>query len=115
MFGSEEEVVIIESSPFDFDREILLPHGIIILGGINALNKSAVLDANITANLTENNIPFWTQGSYYSIGMSTFEPTIGITSNDNLFISSWGNGPAGSTAIVRCSGLITMTSLSDYS
>jgi hypothetical protein len=46
--------------------------------------------------------------------MSTFEPTIGVTSNDNLFISSWGNGPAGSTAIVRCSGLIEMQNTTDY-
>ena len=114
-FGSEEEQVIIEIGPFDFDREIPSTTWYHYSGGINALNESALLEANITANLTENNIPFWTHGSYYSIGMSTFEPTIGITSNDNLFISSWGNGPAGSTAIVRCSGLITMTNLSDYS
>ena len=40
---------------------------------------------------------------------------MGITSSDNLYMSSYGNGPAGSTAIVQCSGLIEMTSLSDYS
>ena len=60
-------------------------------------------------------VPFWTQGSYYGIGLTTFEPTMGITSSDNLYMSSYGNGPAGSTAIVQCSGLIEMTSLSDYS
>ena len=30
-------------------------------------------------------------------------------------MTSWGNGPLGSTAIVQCSGLIGMTNLSDYS
>ena len=48
------------------------------------------------------------------MGFSTFEPTIGITSQDNLYMTSWGNGDSGSTAIVRCSGLIGMTNLSDY-
>ena len=47
--------------------------------------------------------------------MSTFEPTIGITSMDNIYMSSWGNGPSGSTAVIRCSGLIEMTALSEYS
>ncbi len=89
-FGSEEEEIIIESSPFDFEREIPSTTWYHYSGGINALNKSALIEANITVNLTENNIPYWTQGSYYSIGMSTFEPTIGITSNDNQIASSLG-------------------------
>ncbi|GIS43256.1 MAG: hypothetical protein Ct9H90mP16_03260 [Candidatus Poseidoniales archaeon] len=41
--------------------------------------------------------------------------TLGITSDDNLYMTSWGNGAAGSTAIVQCTGLIEMTNLSDYS
>ena len=31
-------------------------------------------------------------GTYYGIGMTTFEPTIGVTSLDNLYMTSWGNG-----------------------
>ena len=46
--------------------------------------------------------------------MSTFEPTIGITSEDNLYITSWGNGDAGSTAIVQCSSLIGMIGSVEY-
>ena len=114
-FGSDEEEIIVEPSPFDFDKEIPSTTWYHYSGGIDALNQTAVIEGNITTNLTGDNLPFWTEGSYYSIGMSTFEPTIGITSKDNLFISSWGNGPAGSTAIVRCSGLIQMSNLSDYS
>ena len=59
--------------------------------------------------------PICTVGTYYGIGMTTFEPTIGVTSSDNLYMSSYGNGPAGSTAIVQCSGLINMVSLEEYS
>ena len=50
----------------------------------------------------------------YGIGMSTFEPTMGITETDTLFMSSYGNGPAGSTAVVACD-LIGMTEALDYS
>lgn len=65
-------------------------------------------------NLTDGNAPVCAIGTYYGIGFSTFEPTIGITSQDNLYMSSWGNGVAGSTAIVQCSGLIGMTNISEY-
>ena len=65
-------------------------------------------------NLTDGNAPVCAIGTYYGMGFSTFEPTIGITSQDNLYMTSWGNGELGSTAIIRCSGLIGMTNLSDY-
>ena len=32
-----------------------------------------------------------------------------------ICMTSWGNGAAGSTAIMQCTGLIEMTNLSDYS
>jgi len=105
----------VDDNPFNFGREIPMGTWYHYAGGIDALNSSVVLEANITANLTGNNMPFWTHGSYYGIGMSTFEPTIGITSADNLYMSSWGNGPGGATAVVQCTGLIEMTNLSDYS
>jgi len=103
-----------EDSPFGFPQEIPSNVWYHYAGGINALSEKEITAANLTVNLSENNLPIWTNGSYFGIGMTTFEPTIGITSADNLFISSWGNGPAGSTAIVRCSGLIEMTALEDY-
>ena len=114
-FGEEEKTAPSEPSPFDFDRDIPSTTWYHYSGGVNALNASAVQAANITANLTGDNAPYWATGSYYGIGMSTFEPTIGITSDDNLYMTSWGNGPLGSTAIVQCSGLIEMSNLSDYS
>ena len=114
-FGEDDDVPEAEDSPFDFGKEIPETTWYHYAGGVDALNDSAVQSANITANLTGENTPFWTQGSYYGIGLSTFEPTIGITSDDNLYMTSWGNGPAGSTAIVQCSGMIEMTNLSDFS
>ncbi|MAE39266.1 MAG: hypothetical protein CL969_06585 [Euryarchaeota archaeon] len=114
-FGSKEEAPTIDDSPFNFDQEIPSTTWYHYAGGVDALNASAVADANITANLTGSNLPFWTNGSYYGVGVSTFEPTMGITSSDNLYMTSWGNGPAGSTAIVQCSSLIEMANLSDYS
>lgn len=114
-FGSEEEPILAEPSPFDFDRPISNTTWYHYSGGVDALNQTAVLEANITVNLTGDNTPYWTAGSYYGIGLSTFEPTIGITSDDNLYMTSWGNGASGSTAIVQCSGLIEMSNLSDYS
>ena len=48
------------------------------------------------------NMPFEATGTYYGIGMSTFEPTMGITQTDAMVMTSWGNGPAGSTAIISC-------------
>ena len=60
-----------------------------------------------------DNTPVCTAGSYYGIGMSTFEPTIGITSEDNLY-HELGNGDSGSTAIVQCSSLIGMIGSVEY-
>ena len=47
-----------------------------------------------TVDLSGRNMPYPAEGTYYSIGMSTFEPTMGITATDTLFMSSYGNGPA---------------------
>ena len=69
---------------------------------------------NTTATFSGRNMPYPAQGTYYGIGMSTFEPTMGITESDTLFMSSYGNGPAGSTAVVACD-LIGMTEALDYS
>ena len=67
-----------------------------------------------SVDLSGRNMPYPAEGTYYSIGMSTFEPTMGITQSDTLFMSSYGNGPAGSTAVVACD-LIGMTDTLDYS
>ena len=109
--AEDKRTILEEPGIFDqfFSREIPETTWYHYSGGINALDNNLGIN-----NLSGNNIPFWTQGTYYGIGLTTFEPTMGITSNDNLYMSSYGNGPAGSTAIVQCSGLIGMTNISDY-
>ena len=81
----------------------------------NATDATKVSDLfDGTSILVGDNVPVCAVGTYYGIGMTTFEPTIGVTSLDNLYITSWGNGPAGSTAIVRCSGMVSMSNISEY-
>ena len=67
---------------------------------------------NDSLGLEGRNAPFHAMGTYYGIGMSTFEPTMGITESQTLFMSSYGNGPGGSTAVVACD-LIGMTTVLD--
>ena len=104
-----------ENSPFDN----LCPDGIAnntwyhYPGAVNALSAPHMI--NGTSILQGENVPMCTKGTYYGIGFSTFEPTIGITSADNLYMTSWGNGPGGSTAIIRCTDMIEMVDVSSYS
>ena len=111
----DNRIVVEEPTIFDFLNPIPETTWFHYSGAVNALDSDSIESANLTVDLSGDNVPFWTQGSYYGIGMTTFEPTMGITSSDNLYMSSYGNGPAGSTAIVQCTGLIGMTDLSDYS
>ena len=89
-----------ENSPFDS----LCPNGIAnntwyhYPGAIDALVAPDII--NGTSILQGENIPLCAEGTYYGIGFSTFEPTIGITSQDNIYMSSYGNGVAGATAII---------------
>ena len=108
----DNRVTLKEPTPFDFDSPTPATTFYHFDG---ARNATEFYEINGTSILYGNNIPIFSQGTYYSIGMSTFEPTIGVTSSDNLFMTSWGNGAAGSTAIVRCSGMIGMTNVSEYS
>jgi len=114
-FGNDAKPESPGANEFDFGEDIPATTWYHYAGGIDATDSTAVKEANITANLTGENLPIWASGSYYGIGMTTFEPTMGITSDDNLYMSSWGNGAAGSTAIVQCTGLIEMTDLAGFS
>ena len=68
----------------------------------NATDATKVSDTfNGTSVLVGDNIPACAFGTYYGIGMTTFEPTVGATTADNLYMTSWGNGDNGATAIVR--------------
>jgi len=114
-FGGDE-VIEEENEMFNFGD--LCPQGIANNTWYhysNATDATKVSDVfNGTPVLVGNNAPSCAIGTYYGIGLTTFEPTIGVTSNDNLYMTSWGNGELGSTAIVRCSGLIGMINLSEY-
>ena len=109
-------MVVEDDEMFNFDD--LCPQGIANNTWYhysNATDATKVSDVfNGTSVLVGNNAPVCAIGTYYGIGLTTFEPTIGVTSADNLYMTSWGNGDSGSTAIVRCSGLIGMTNVSDY-
>ncbi len=59
-----------------------------------------ISDSNITDILVGNNTPFFTNGTYYGIGTTTFEPTIGVTSTGALFITNYG-GTGRGTHIIR--------------
>ncbi len=113
-FGSGDEGPEVEDSVFSLlcDEGVPSTTWYHYANATNAMNSSSLY--NGTDVLIENNSPFCAKGTYYSIGMSTFEPTIGITSADNLYISSWGNGQSGATAIVQCSGLIGMVGNVSY-
>ena len=112
-FGGDDGPAPPADDPFDFEQPITNTTWYHYANATNALNTSHMV--NGTSILIGNNTPFLSIGTYYGIGMSTFEPTIGATSDGNLYMSSWGNGPAGSTAIVKCTGMNDMITQLEYS
>lgn len=85
-----------DEGPFVFDQEIPQTTFYHFDGGIDA----ATAVANGSAFLNGSNVPYWGQGTYYSIGVDTFEPTIGVTSTGALFMTSH-NGLGVGTHIIR--------------
>ena len=67
---------------------------------VDATNQMAVSAANITANLTGSNAPFFANATYYGTGWDTFEPTIGVTSSGAIFFTNY-NGLGDGTHIIR--------------
>jgi hypothetical protein len=59
-------------------------------GGVNANDLNIGFD-----NLTGNNTPYAAIGTYYGIGGTTFEPTIGVTSTGGIHFSSYGGTGSG--------------------
>ena len=114
-FGGDDVASVVDEGPFAdlCEDELSNTTWYHYPNATNALTANHIF--NGSSVLTGENAPICAKGTYYGIGFSTFEPTIGITSQDNIYMSSWGNGVAGSTAIVQCIGLIGMTNLSDYS
>ncbi|OIR10275.1 MAG: hypothetical protein BEU05_01875 [Marine Group III euryarchaeote CG-Bathy2] len=99
-------------TPFDFGREIPTSTFYHFAGAENATEDWM---QNGSSVLTGNNVPHFAQGTYYGIGMTTFEPTVGVTQAGNVYMTSWGNGANGATAIVQCINMVSMTNSSDYS
>jgi len=100
-FGSEPEPEeIMEEGPFSFSEEIPMETFYHFPGAIDAMNESALAAANISANLTGNNSPFWTEGTYYGVGFDTFEPTLGITSSGAIFFTNY-RGAGDGTHIIK--------------
>ena len=98
---SEPEVEEIKlNNPFDeFANEIPIttfyhfPNGTWINGTEDMyINGSLVLEGN--------NSPFFTEATYYSIGYTTFEPTIGITSNGAVIFTNY-RGAGDGTHMIR--------------
>jgi hypothetical protein len=89
-FGDEETMDLPPSlNPFDFVYTNTTWYH--YAGGINADNAS--LGWN---NLSGNNTPFPALATYYGIGATTFEPTIGVTSRGGIHFSSYGGTGSGS-------------------
>ena len=60
-------------------------------GAVNASNDTIGYD-----NLTGNSTPYPVSGTYYGIGDTTFEPTIGVTSTGGIHYASFGGAGRGS-------------------
>ncbi len=106
-FGSEEKEDVEYDSPFTFDQgEIPSTTWYHYAGtvsspfAVNAIDSYSITNANITHNLTGNNVPFFTQATYYGTGWDTFEPTIGVTSSGAIFFTNY-NGLGDGTHIIR--------------
>ena len=80
-----------------------------------ARNATDFYEVNGTSVLYGNNIPIFSEGTYYGIGTTTFEPTIGVTQAGNVYMTSWGTGDSESTAIIKCEGMLEMNSITEYS
>ena len=102
----DNRVIVEELGPFDFGRSppsTTWYHYAGTLANpwpVDATNPSAVLNANITADLTGANIPYFTNATYYGTGFDTFEPTIGVTGSGAIFFTNW-NGAGEGTHIIR--------------
>ena len=102
----DKRTYVPESTPFDFDRPQPVttwyhyPGTVAEPWAVDATNPLAVSEANITPDLAGNNMPYFTNATYYGTGYDTFEPTIGITASGAIFFTQW-NGLGDGTHIIR--------------
>jgi len=113
-FWPSEEIVVIpepEPTPFDFGTEIPQTTFYHFSDYEDAINGSA----DNWSVFIGNNTPIFSNGTYYGVGVTTFEPTIGVTSSGALYMTAWGEGANGATAIIKCTNIREMLTLTDYS
>ena len=92
--GDDDDDPVEETGPFVFDEPVPTTTHYHFDGGNNAI------DNPLADNLSGDNIPLNAQGTYYSIDVDTFEPTIGVTSTGTLFMTNH-NGLGEGTHIIR--------------
>ncbi|CAI8254962.1 MAG: Uncharacterised protein [Methanobacteriota archaeon] len=93
-----EEVVL--KNPFDdFQNEIPITTFYHFPNG-TWINETEDMYFNGSLVLEGNNSPFFAEGTYYSVGYTTFEPTLGITSSGAIFFTHF-NGLGEGTHIIR--------------
>ncbi|DAC36087.1 MAG TPA: hypothetical protein HA303_01505, partial [Candidatus Thalassarchaeaceae archaeon] len=80
-FGGENKVTSEDDGPFIFEQGDIptttwyhYPGTVASPFAVDATDAAAVAAANITANLSGANAPFFAQGTYYGTGWDTFEP-----------------------------------------
>ena len=103
----DNRIKIEEPTPFDFAVPIPGTTFYHYANSMSALN--ATFD-----DFTGTNVPLFAKGTYYSMGITTFEPTLGVTSSGALYMTAWNQGQNGATAIVKCTGIREMTNISEY-
>ena len=106
-FAGEKIENIEESGPFSFEEGEIstttwyhYPGTVSNPIAVDATNPDAVLGANLSVNLSGDNVPFYASGTYYGTGWDTFEPTLGITSSGAIFFTNY-NGLGDGTHIIR--------------
>ena len=81
LWWEDEEEVRVEEGPFVFDQAIPIttwyhyPGTVSAPWAVDAADAAALTAANITANLSGNSTPYFTNATYYGTGFDTFEPT----------------------------------------
>ena len=106
-FAGESKEIIEEEGPFVFAEGDIssttwyhFPGTVSSPHAVDATDPVAVLNANITMDLSGNNSPFYATATYYGTGWDTFEPTLGITSSGAIFFTNY-NGLGDGTHIIR--------------
>lgn len=78
-------------------------------GAINASNASIGFE-----NLTGNSTPYPATGTYFGIGDTTFEPTIGVTSTGGVHFSSFGGAGRGTMVFTSLDQGQTWTNMGPF-